>query len=180
MTALRFLDSRFKLPVHIVELVVIVAVLAISGARLTMPGLPRTRANTIALGFSAKSIVFIAYQLLTEHVARFSRWKSLKANAILNGLEIVFWGAVVFLLIQANVAICIGTGCTLSWVVVGLAISLSSLSTYAFAISFLAFRKFREEQRLGSDCNREPSSHSDLPMEDAHWSRSVIHEQPRK
>ncbi|KAJ4397799.1 hypothetical protein N0V93_002036 [Gnomoniopsis smithogilvyi] len=175
-----FLDTRFKLPVHIVELVIIVAVLAISGARLTMPGLPRTRANTIALGFSAKSIAFIAYQLLSEHVARFSRWKSLKAYAILNGLEIVFWGAVVFLLIQANIQVCIGTGCILSWVVVGLAISLSTLSTYAFAISFLAFRRSREEQRLGTGFNRETSSQSDMPMEDAQWAASVVHERPRK
>lgn len=58
-----FLDPRFKLPVHIVELVVIVAVLAISGARLTMPGLPRTRANTIALGFV--SFLSIFKQILT-------------------------------------------------------------------------------------------------------------------
>ncbi|KAF3764138.1 hypothetical protein M406DRAFT_260275 [Cryphonectria parasitica EP155] len=115
-------DYRYKLPLHCVELFLIVAVIAISGARLTLPGLTRTRANTIALSFSAKSIAFIGYQVVTEHVAQFRRWKSLKAYAIINGLEIVFWGAVVFLLIQANVARCIGTGCTLSWVVVSISI----------------------------------------------------------
>ncbi|KUI64385.1 hypothetical protein VM1G_11186 [Cytospora mali] len=139
------LDTRFKLPIHLVELVLIVAVIAITGARLTLPGLPRTRANTIALGFSAKSIVFISYQLLTEHVKSFRRWKSYKANTIINGLEIVFWGAVVFLLIQANVSVCIGTGCTLSWVIVAIAICLSMLSSYAFLISYFAWRRFRQE-----------------------------------
>ncbi|ROW03117.1 hypothetical protein VMCG_05820 [Cytospora schulzeri] len=142
------LDTRFKLPIHVVELVLIVAVLAISGARLTMPGLPRGRANTIALGFSAKSIGFISYQLLTEHVRSFRKWKSYKANTIINGMEIVFWGAVVYLLIQANIKVCVGTGCTLSWVIVALAICLSLLSSYAFLISYVAWRRSRHEPVL--------------------------------
>lgn len=73
---------------------------------------------------SAKSINFLLYQLLTEHVQRLRRWRSLKAYSILNGLEVVFWGAVVFLLIQANISRCVAVGCILSWVVVGISISL--------------------------------------------------------
>lgn len=146
-----FLDYRFKLPLHIVEFILIVAVCAISTARLFLPGVTtKTRANTIALGFvsrhtppaffdapkahktdpqpcllqSAKSINFLLYQLLTDHIQRLRRWRSLKAYTILNGLEIVFWAAVVFLLIQANISVCVGVGCTLSWVVVGISISL--------------------------------------------------------
>lgn len=47
-----FLDYRFKLPVHIVEFILIVGVCAISTARLFLPGVTtKTRANTIALGF---------------------------------------------------------------------------------------------------------------------------------
>lgn len=76
------------------------------------------------LSQSAKSINFIFYQLLTDHVQRLRRWRSLKAYTIINGLEIVFWAAVVFLLIQANISVCVGVGCTLSWVVVGMSISL--------------------------------------------------------
>ena len=72
----------------------------------------------------AKSLLFIAYQLVTEHVQRFRRYRSLKAYWILNSLEIVFWAAVCFLVIQANVARCEGVGCTLSWVVVAIAIVL--------------------------------------------------------
>lgn len=76
---------------------------------------------TVIFHQGGKSLVIIFYQILTEHVARFRRWRSLKANAILNALEIVFWAAVVFLTIQANVQICVGVGCTLSWVTCGVA-----------------------------------------------------------
>lgn len=162
-----FLDYRFKLPLHIVEFILIVAVCAISTARLFLPGVTtRTRANTIALGFvswhipqafldapktdetdpqsrlsqSAKSINFLLYQLLTDHIQRLRRWRSLKAYTILNGLEIVFWAAVVFLLIQANISVCVGVGCTLSWVVVGISISLryamSSHHSILFVLSY--------------------------------------------
>lgn len=65
------------------------------------------------------------YQLLTAHVARFKKWHSYKANAILNCLEIVFWAAVAFLLIQANLSRCTGISCTLSWIVVGVAVVIS-------------------------------------------------------
>lgn len=41
-----------------------------------------------------KSLIVIAYQLLTEHTLRFRKWASTKANAILNCLEVVFWLAV--------------------------------------------------------------------------------------
>lgn len=45
-------DYRFKLPLHIVELILIIAVCSISTARLFLPGVTtKTRANTIALGF---------------------------------------------------------------------------------------------------------------------------------
>lgn len=70
-------------------------------------------------------MIIIMYQILTTHVTRFRRWQSLKAYAILNGLEVVFWAAVVFLVIQANIQVCVGTGCYLSWAVVGVAIVMT-------------------------------------------------------
>lgn len=68
--------------------------------------------------------MFIAYQLLTDHMARFRRWRSYKAFFILNSLEIVFWAAVAFLVIQANLSRCTGTSCILSWMVAALGIVL--------------------------------------------------------
>ncbi|KAL1870757.1 hypothetical protein Daus18300_005077 [Diaporthe australafricana] len=173
-------DYRFKLPVHIVEFILIVGVCAISTARLFLPGVTtKTRANTIALGFSAKSINFLLYQLLTDHIQRLRRWRSLKAYSILNGLEVVFWAAVVFLLIQANISVCVGVGCTLSWVVVGMSISLSILSAYAFVISYIAFREQRASQRAGrrSDDTHELRQHE---MGHHRYSTSVSREDMRK
>ncbi|KAF4450398.1 2og-fe oxygenase family [Fusarium albosuccineum] len=74
--------------------------------------------------------VILLYEILTEHVRSLKRYGSLKAYAILNALEIVFWGAVVFLMIQANIKYCVGTNCALSWVVVVLGIILNMLASY--------------------------------------------------
>lgn len=80
--------------------------------------------------------MILSYQILTEHVRRFKRWQSYKANAILNCLEIVFWAAVAFLVVQANLSRCVGIYCTLSWVVVVLAIILR----YEREIALLFYR----------------------------------------
>jgi hypothetical protein len=78
-------------------------------------------------------LIIIIYQLATGHIKKFKRWHSYKANAILNSLEIVFWGAVCFLMIQANIQRCSGTSCILSWIIVVLAVFMR----YALAICFL-------------------------------------------
>lgn len=43
-------DSRFKLPVHIIQAILITIVIGLSVPRLFMKNKPRTRASTIALG----------------------------------------------------------------------------------------------------------------------------------
>jgi hypothetical protein len=55
--------------------------------------------------------------MLTEHSKSCAKWRSLKANMILNCLEVVFWAAVVFMMIQAKLKFCVGASCVLSWVV---------------------------------------------------------------
>ena len=45
----------------------------------------------------------------------------------MNALEVVFWAAVAFLVMQANLARCVGVGCKLSWVVFALGIVLRSV-----------------------------------------------------
>ncbi|KAF2163806.1 hypothetical protein M409DRAFT_57285 [Zasmidium cellare ATCC 36951] len=149
------LNPRYKLPIHIVQIILVIIAIGLSVPRLFMKGQPRTRANTIALGMGAKSLIIIGYQLLTEHVAYFHKWASLKANAILNALENVFWGAVVFLVIQANISRCVGVGCTLSWVVVGVSIVLTILAAHTAAVSFVEFRRSRQNQRLEPITSRD-------------------------
>jgi hypothetical protein len=60
--------------------------------------------------------------IITEHSQRFKKWHSYKANVILSCLEVVFWGAVAFLVMQANLKMCTGVSCVLSWIVVGIAV----------------------------------------------------------
>ncbi|KAF2757396.1 hypothetical protein EJ05DRAFT_388571 [Pseudovirgaria hyperparasitica] len=146
MTA-ALLSPKCKVPLHVVYAILTVLAIGLSAPRLFMKNQPRTRANTIALGVGAKSLIILQYQLLTEHVARLRKWRSLKAFTILNSLEIVFWAAVVFLIIQANIKICVGTGCILSWIVMAIAIPLSMLAAWAAAICWVEWRAEKAVKR---------------------------------
>ncbi|KAH7160404.1 hypothetical protein B0J13DRAFT_519815 [Dactylonectria estremocensis] len=138
-----YFAPRFKTPMHLVQMVFIIGVIAVSAARMTMKNSPRGRSTTIGLAMGAKSLVIIGYQLLTEHVDRFNSWASLKAFMILNCLEVAFWGAVAFLTLQANIKQCDGTSCTLGWIVVVLAVILNILANYTAIVSVLDWKHFR-------------------------------------
>ncbi|CAI6088127.1 unnamed protein product, partial [Clonostachys chloroleuca] len=160
-------SNRLKLPLHLVELFLIIAVLILSVVRmLKQPAnAPRGRSNTMALGMSAKSLVILLYQLLSEHVQAFKKWSSLKAYVILNALEIVFWGAVVFMMIQANINFCEGFTCTLSWIVCVLGIIMSTIAAYLAIITWLDFRHFRAS---GTHRGRHPqANHAKVPSTDS-------------
>lgn len=111
-------DEQHETKVHMLQLVLTVLVIAFSIARMTIMNPPPTRANavgitlvsrarpplpdalvrnllTIELRQGIKSLLVLSYQLLTTHKASLRKWKSLKAYAILNCLEVVFWFAVV-------------------------------------------------------------------------------------
>ncbi|KAK7394010.1 hypothetical protein QQX98_013207 [Neonectria punicea] len=139
-----FFAPRFKTPMHIAQIVLVTAVIGLSAARLLMPNAPRGRSTTMGLGMGAKSLVIIFYQLLTEHVDRLRKWGSLKAYAILNSLEVVFWGAVAFMSLTTNTKTCIGTSCALGWVVFVLAVLLSILAKYTAVISIMDWYHFRK------------------------------------
>ncbi|KNG81525.1 hypothetical protein ANOM_010531 [Aspergillus nomiae NRRL 13137] len=133
---MNLLDTRWKLPLHCFQIFLIVMVIGLSIPRLFMKNQPRTRASTIGLGMSAKSLVIILYQLLTEHVAALRKWGSLKAYTMLNALEVVFWAAVTVLTIQANVQMCVAPGCILGWGVAITSINLSVLAIYATVLTY--------------------------------------------
>ncbi|KAF6807920.1 hypothetical protein CSOJ01_07865 [Colletotrichum sojae] len=157
-------SPRLKSPIHLLQLLLVAVTLGISVARIFMPNRPRGRAGTMALGMTnpfeqqaAKSLVIILYQVLTEHVASLKRWASLKANLILNAMEIVFWAAVVYMSIQSQTQTCIGVSCTLGWVVVVLGILLSMVAGYATIIAWLDFRFSR--------ANGVPRGSKSVPLE---------------
>lgn len=77
-----------------------------------------SKINSLKVSQGAKSLIIVAYELLTEHCRALRRWQSYKAYWILNALEVVFWGAVATIIMQANFSHCAGVGCKLSWAVV--------------------------------------------------------------
>ncbi|KAF2123026.1 hypothetical protein BDV96DRAFT_681612 [Lophiotrema nucula] len=159
-----FFSPRFKLPLHLVQLVMIVTAMGLSVPRLFMKNQPRTRANTIALGMGAKSLIFLLYQLLSEYAPAFKRWHSYKANAIINCLEVVFWGAVAFLVMQANLKRCTGVSCYLSWGVVGLAVVLNISMSYTAAITIREFREYKKRRGERNRIDHVESGDSSLAM----------------
>ncbi|KAM5374832.1 hypothetical protein ACJZ2D_006326 [Fusarium nematophilum] len=142
----RIFDTHVKLPVHLVQIFLALAVLILSVVRmLNRPAnAPRGQSNTMALGMSAKSLIVILYQLLCEHVRSFKPWSSPRACVILNALEVVLWGAVVYMMIQSNLKFCQGLACTLSWVVVGMAVTMSVLSVYMTIVTWYDLKHFED------------------------------------
>ncbi|KAI4601671.1 hypothetical protein KJ359_011802 [Pestalotiopsis sp. 9143b] len=146
MAITQFLSSRYVLAIHIVQLFLVMTVIILAVVRIFLKGGQLRRNDTMALSMGAKSLVILAYELITEHWSRARRWASLKANTILNCLEILFWAAIAYLAIASNVSSCVSTGCTLNWVIVAFAIITSFVAAYAAAVFYVAFRKSRQEQ----------------------------------
>ena len=129
------LDPKHRLLEHIVVLVLVVAIIILTGIDLNM-GIRVTRAEIMLIPFvsaaasvelieadamstaqGVKSIIFIGYQLLGEHTTRFARWKSLKVNAILNCIEVVVWLAAIFLKFIGITISCFGSSCAVNWII---------------------------------------------------------------
>lgn len=129
--------------------------------------------------------MFILYQLLSEHVTYFKRWASLKAYYIINALEIVFWSAVIFLVMQANLKSCTGTSCALGWVVVVLSgfmrytsrkpkrselnlftnrSEYSNLSIYSAVVAYLDYRYFKAEGKCRGPITEHGHSLTSMQM----------------
>ncbi|CCF45850.1 hypothetical protein CH063_14794 [Colletotrichum higginsianum] len=149
----RFFDTRYRTKVHILQLVLMTVAIILTIARMAMP-VPTTRANMMALtmvSLSAeekhsgglKSLIIIGYQLLTTHKQRFKKWASLKANAILNTIEIVFWFVAFGLLCSANGTFCTGASCALSWVVTLIVMVLIVLAFQTSVVSIKDYRYFK-------------------------------------
>ncbi|WZH45707.1 uncharacterized protein QYS62_006775 [Fusarium acuminatum] len=139
-----FFTLRNKIPIQVVQVILIITVIALSGARLLMPNRPPGRSATMGLGMGAKSLIILSYEILTEHFSRFHRWGSLKAYFILNTMEIVFWAAVAFMMLRGNTNLCVGASCVVGWVVVVLAGILSPMYKYLAVVSYLDWRFFKK------------------------------------
>ncbi|KAI0593271.1 hypothetical protein F4775DRAFT_521335 [Biscogniauxia sp. FL1348] len=159
----RFLTPRFKLVVHLVDLGMVIAAMIFSIVRIATRDKtrPMTRTDTMALAMGAKSLIIIAYQLLSEHSRRFKKWESKKANLILNCLEILFWAAVAFMAIQSNtMQTCSGATCLVNWAIVVLAIQVSMISAL---LSYLSSREYKEFREAARKNQYQMGSSSDTP-----------------
>ncbi|KAF2680511.1 hypothetical protein K458DRAFT_434343 [Lentithecium fluviatile CBS 122367] len=176
---LAFFSSRAATPAHIITLVLIIGAMGVTAYRVLTKDGPTARSDTMALAMGAKSIIIVAYQLLSAHTHRFARWYSLKANMILNGLEIVFWGAVAFLTMQGMTGKnkCKGTSCTLGWIVIVLAALVSQMEVYGFVIALLDWRYFKREGKRRDQARMMRMEDSDqvrmVRMEEGSFDRDV-------
>ncbi|CZT25715.1 uncharacterized protein RCC_11384 [Ramularia collo-cygni] len=160
-------DARYKKATWIVLIVLIQVVIALTVPRLFLKG-PKTRSTFMSLGMGAKSLIFIAYEVSTEYFHKLQRWRSYKANTILNGLDIAFWGAVAFLNLQANITSCSGVSCYLGWAIVGIALVVNQVYIFAFIMCWREWkgltgshRSLHQEEALG----KLSSNSSSIPMQ---------------
>jgi hypothetical protein len=134
--------------IHIAQFINIAAILGISVYRMMQKTIRTTRNDTMIMGIvrspcslfcspvssfvpaktesptqAAKGIIIMAYMIYTEKCHNIKRFSSIKANFILACTEIVFWIAGAVLPIM-NVSQCqAGTGCLLTYILIGLAIT---------------------------------------------------------
>ncbi|KAJ4296332.1 hypothetical protein N0V90_006377 [Kalmusia sp. IMI 367209] len=150
--------SRYAHPIHLCVFVFIFSAMVLSVARVFInrsKKRPTTRADTMAIAMGAKSLLFLAYQHFSAPGGRLSKWGSLKANAVLNGLEILFWSAVAGMTFQSlrRSGSCAGVSCVLGALVVVLAALIVVLEQWLFVISYLDFRYFKANGKRREQAN---------------------------
>ncbi|KAI4951342.1 hypothetical protein J4E91_004051 [Alternaria rosae] len=148
MGVFSFLDkpvfsSRFKFPIHIAQVVLVILAIALTLPRLFIANVPRTRASTYTLGMGAKSLILLAYLILSEHSPRFQRWHSYKAHAIISCIEVIFWSVVAGMMFSTNLSYCKGPTCGLGWVVVIIAIVIVNSEIIVAGICIKEFREWK-------------------------------------
>ncbi|KAL6404541.1 hypothetical protein AUP68_13934 [Ilyonectria robusta] len=141
----RRFDPEWKTRVHIGQILLVVLVIGLTGARVaTKPaGVPTSRSDTIGITMAVKTIIVLLYQLLTEKADRFKKWGSLKAYAILNTLEIVFWFVVIIVTFMGVSTFCQGANCAFAWLVALNGFLLMFTSFWAAVISWKNHNYFK-------------------------------------
>jgi hypothetical protein len=134
----RFFEHSWKNKVFTLQIVTttIAFILGIAKVATKPSGIPMTRSDIMAITMvcshirslanikltvsqSLKTYAFLAYEYLTQKVDQFKRFGSLKANAILNTMDIIFWAVVMGLAFNMAAQVCIGANCAIG-ILVGL------------------------------------------------------------
>ncbi|KAI0845073.1 hypothetical protein F5Y00DRAFT_273336 [Daldinia vernicosa] len=135
-----YFDTRLKFRVHITQLCLIILVIILSIASIAMKDPPPQRAHIMGVAIGLKSIVFIIYQVLTEHNLKLQKWANKKTNLILNCVDIPFWAVMMGLLLSTNANVCVDGSCAVSWIMALLAIALFILTFWAAIASYFEYR----------------------------------------
>ncbi|KAJ4263385.1 hypothetical protein NW762_006204 [Fusarium torreyae] len=131
----RFFEPQWKNKVFIAQVGMTTIAFCLGIAKLaTKPSqIPMSRMDIMAITMSIKSFAFLAYEYFTEKVDRLKRFGSLKAYAILNTLDILFWMVVMGLTFSGVSRICIGANCGIG-VLVALAALLNAFIHFWAAV----------------------------------------------
>ncbi|KAE8422975.1 hypothetical protein BDV36DRAFT_290788 [Aspergillus pseudocaelatus] len=136
---------KFRLHIIIGSLLLLTFVLVI--ARVTDKGTPSSRTNTWGIAVCLKSAVFMTYQVVTAHAARFKRWASSKANMILNIIDTIFWFALFIISIMGTSGSHSTSSRALGVIIIILALVLCGLAGF---LSFICIRDRRYYKQHGS------------------------------
>ncbi|KFY69250.1 hypothetical protein V496_00384 [Pseudogymnoascus sp. VKM F-4515 (FW-2607)] len=151
---------KTKLWLHISAFVLMIGALGCAVIMMLNPvnigGAPRTpMASRIGLSMGGKGICFLAYQLLSENVRSCRRFASTKANMILNYIETIAWPAAAGVTVYGIMQFCIGIGCTLSYVMIGLAVVLTFISGFSAFISIKEHKVYKATGQKPGDMQLE-------------------------
>ncbi|RYC88355.1 hypothetical protein BFJ63_vAg8753 [Fusarium oxysporum f. sp. narcissi] len=141
----RFFEHSWKNKVFILQVVTITLafILGIAKVAAKPSGIPMTRSDIMAITMSLKSYAFLAYEHLTQKADKFKRFGSLKANAILNTMDIVFWAVVMGLAFNMATRVCIGANCAIGILVGLVALVVTVVNFWAAVIAWKDHKYFK-------------------------------------
>ncbi|KAI9172606.1 hypothetical protein HJFPF1_02113 [Paramyrothecium foliicola] len=150
-----YFDAHWKKKVVICQCVMTLVIFCLGIAKIvTRPShIPMNRMDIVAITMSVKSAIILAYEILSEHR---QRWVSLKAYAVLNTIEVVFWFAVVILSFMGVSKVCVGANCGIG-VVIGL-LALVNVGIFFWA-AVITWKDHKYFKRTGAIRGRSIPQH---------------------
>ncbi|KAI1031722.1 hypothetical protein LB504_000065 [Fusarium proliferatum] len=148
----RFFEHSWKNKVFILQIVTVTIAFILGIAKVaTKPsGIPMTRSDIMAItmvGYlrspSLKTYAFLAYEYLTQKIDKLKRFGGLKANAILNTMDIVFWAVVMGLAFNMATQVCIGANCAIGILVGLVALVVTIVNFWAAVIAWKDHKYFK-------------------------------------
>ncbi|KAF4338454.1 hypothetical protein FBEOM_7642 [Fusarium beomiforme] len=134
----RFFEHGWRNKLFILQVVTITIAFILGIAKVaTRPSnIPMTRSDVMAITMSLKSYAFLAYEHIRQKVNRFKRFGSMKADVILNTLDIIFWIVVMGLAFNIATQVYAGANCAIGVLVGLVALVVASVNFWAAVIAW--------------------------------------------